>query len=69
MEKSLLVGVGVSLIEKRKAQQEQNIVQKIVEREGLKMNLCLKCDRYYQGSYGAHLRFAHYGREKESEGE
>ena len=27
------------------------------------MNLCLECDRYYQGSYGAHLRFAHYGKE------
>ena len=33
------------------------------------MNLCLECDRYYLGSYGAHLRFAHYGKENESERE
>lgn len=30
------------------------------------MTLCLECDRWYAGSYGAHLRFAH---QKESESE
>ena len=30
--------------------------------------LCLECDRFYFGSYGAHWRFAHnYGQEIEKE--
>jgi len=33
------------------------------------MNLCFECDRYYFGNYGAHVRFAHYKREDESERE
>ena len=33
------------------------------------MNLCMECDRYYMGSFGAHWRFAHHKREQESEGE
>lgn len=33
------------------------------------MEFCIECERYYFGSYGAHWRFAHNKKEKESESE